>query len=81
MGISLRDMPIFYLHLPAIFHGWHRVDQSQLSQEQIQEQIKVLNSMLDGDFQQGINNSQYQKIAKVSRATASRHLKHLIGSV
>ncbi|SFN53388.1 Fic family protein [Xenorhabdus japonica] len=53
---------------------WRRVDQSQLSQEQ----IKVLNRMLDGDFQQGINSSQYQKIAKVSRATATRHLKHLI---
>ncbi|PHM74473.1 hypothetical protein [Xenorhabdus kozodoii] len=53
---------------------WRRVDQSQLSQEQ----IKALNRMLDGDFQQGINSSQYQKVAKVSRATATRHLNHLI---
>ncbi|MDX7992445.1 Fic family protein [Xenorhabdus littoralis] len=53
---------------------WHGVDQSQLSGEQ----VKVLNRMLDGDFQQGINSSQYQKVAKVSRATATRHLNHLI---
>ncbi|MDC9606473.1 Fic family protein [Xenorhabdus griffiniae] len=52
---------------------WRRVDQSQLNQEQ----IKVLNRMLDADFQQGINSSQYQKVAKVSRATATRHLNHL----
>ncbi|CCW30913.1 Fic family protein [Xenorhabdus nematophila] len=53
---------------------WRGIDQSQL----IGEQIKVLNRMLDGDFQQGINNNQYQKVAKVSRATATRHLNHLI---
>ncbi len=36
------------------------------------EKIKVLNRMLDGGengFLQGINASQYQKMAKVSKAT------------
>jgi Fic family protein len=34
--------------------------------------------MLDGDFSEGINASQYQKVAKVSSATATRHLNALI---
>lgn len=37
---------------------------------------KVLNRMLDGDFELGINSSQYQKVAKVSRAT--RHLAQMV---
>ncbi|MCL1092028.1 Fic family protein [Shewanella profunda] len=53
---------------------WQNVDQSLLSQEQ----AKVLNRMLDGDFELGINSSQYQKVAKVSRATATRHLAQMV---
>lgn len=53
---------------------WHRVDQTQLTKEQ----VKVLNRILDGDFELGINTSQYQKVAKVSRATATRHLAALV---
>ncbi|WP_387464955.1 Fic family protein [Photorhabdus sp. RM323S] len=53
---------------------WQQIDQPQLTKEQ----AKVLNRMLDGDFEQGINNSQYQKVAKVSRPTATRHLAHLV---
>ncbi|MGE6383062.1 Fic family protein [Shewanella baltica] len=53
---------------------WQSVDQSLLSQEQ----AKVLNRMLDGDFELGINSSQYQKVAKVSRATATRHLVQMV---
>ncbi|CDH18423.1 conserved hypothetical protein [Xenorhabdus bovienii str. kraussei Quebec] len=53
---------------------WKRIDQTQLTEEQ----TKVLNRMLDGDFEQGINSSQYQNVAKVSRATATRHLSHLL---
>jgi len=41
-------------------------------------QRKVLNRLLDGDFLQGISASQYQKVAKVSRATATRHLAFLV---
>jgi len=53
---------------------WHRIDQTQLNAEQ----LKVLNRLLDGDFELGISSSQYQKVAKVSRATATRHLSQLV---
>lgn len=53
---------------------WQRVDQTQLNKEQ----VKVLNRLLDGDFGEGISNSQYGKVAKVSPATASRHLAQLV---
>ncbi|QFU25098.1 Fic family protein [Shewanella eurypsychrophilus] len=57
---------------------WQRVDQTLLSGEQ----VKVLNRLLDaspGDsFELGISSSQYQKVAKVSRATATRHLAQLV---
>ncbi|OEF25573.1 Fic family protein [Vibrio rumoiensis] len=53
---------------------WRKIELTQLTAEQ----VKVLNRMLDGDFEQGINTSQYQKVAKVSRATATRHLATLV---
>jgi Fic family protein len=53
---------------------WQRVDQTQLNKEQ----VKVLNRLLDGDFSEGISNSQYGKVAKVSPATATRHLAQLV---
>ena len=53
---------------------WRNVDQTKLSAEQ----VRVLNRLLDGDFELGINSSQYQKVAKVSRATATRHLAYLV---
>ncbi|AXA57490.1 Fic family protein [Pseudomonas thivervalensis] len=45
------------------------------------EQSKVLNRLLDGGekgFEQGINAAQYQAVAKVSKATATRHLAELL---
>ena len=45
------------------------------------EQVKVLNRLLDGGekgFVDGISASQYQKVAKVSKATATRHLADLV---
>ncbi len=45
------------------------------------EQIKVLNRLLDGGekgFSEGISASQYQAVAKVSKATATRHLADLV---
>ena len=45
------------------------------------EQTKVLNRLLDGDergFADGISASQYQAVAKVSKATATRHLADLL---
>ena len=53
---------------------WNRFDQNRLKAEQ----IKVLNRMLDGDFSDGINNRQYMSVAKVSRASATRHLAELV---
>ena len=53
---------------------WQRHVEDGLSQEQ----TKVLNRLLDGDFELGINAGQYQKVAKVSKATATRHLSHLL---
>ena len=42
------------------------------------EQTKVLDRMLDGDFTHGISATQYGTVAKVSKATATRHLADLI---
>jgi Fic family protein len=45
------------------------------------EQAQVLNRLLDGGergFANGINASQYQAVAKVSKATATRHLTDLL---
>lgn len=56
---------------------WQTHQQTDLSAEQ----KKVLNRLLDGGekgFEQGISASQYQKVAKVSKATATRHLADLV---
>lgn len=45
------------------------------------EQTKVLNPLLDGGergFENGISAAQYQAVAKVSKATATRHLSELL---
>ncbi|MHC8323766.1 Fic family protein [Pseudomonas sp. GB2N2] len=45
------------------------------------EQMKVLNRLLDGGergFAGGISAAQYQAVAKVSKATATRHLAELL---
>jgi len=45
------------------------------------EQTKVLNRLLDGGergFEAGISAAQYQAVAKVSKATATRHLSDLL---
>ncbi|MBB1352905.1 Fic family protein [Pseudoalteromonas sp. SR45-5] len=52
---------------------WASKDQTKLGEQQ----VKVLNKLLDGQFELGISASQYQKVAKVSRATATRHLSDL----
>lgn len=53
---------------------WQKTDQTQL----LKEQVKVLNRMLDGDFPDGINTTQYHRVAKVSKPTATRHLSALV---
>lgn len=45
------------------------------------DQIKVLNRLLDGGergFEQGISAAKYRAVAKVSKATATRHLADLL---
>ena len=56
---------------------WNKYSNTALSEEQ----RKVLNRLLDGGengFEQGISASQYQKVTKVSKATATRHLSDLL---
>lgn len=56
---------------------WQRPETLDISPEQ----QKVLNRLLDGGengFDDGISASQYQKVAKVSKATATRHLTQLV---
>jgi Fic family protein len=57
---------------------WLRVDRRLLTSALTTEQVKVLNRLLDGDFSDRLSSSQYQKVAKVSRATATRHLAQLV---
>ena len=55
--------------------------QTHRSQTLSAEQIKVLNRLLDGGergFENGISAAQYQAVAKVSKATATRHLGDLL---
>jgi len=59
----------------ARFWSAHRADGL------LPEQVKVLNRLLDGGsrgFEDGINAAQYQAVAKVSKATATRHLTDLL---
>ena len=59
---------------------WHRHREQVASPEQ----VKVLNRLLDGDprgrggFEHGISAAQYKAVAKVSKATATRHLADLV---
>ena len=56
---------------------WHKYSNLALSEEQ----RKVLNRLLDGGengFEHGISASQYQKVTKTSKATATRHLSDLL---
>lgn len=55
--------------------------QQHASDQLFTEQIQILNHLLDGYTQDGlpyISASQYQKIAQVSKSTATRHLTDLL---
>ncbi|MET4694515.1 hypothetical protein [Endozoicomonas lisbonensis] len=63
--------------MPCPARFWQAFHDAGLSDEQ----IKVLNRLLDvGEkgFESGISESQYQEVAKVSKATATRHLSDLL---
>lgn len=56
---------------------WQRYQNENFSPEQ----RKVINRLLNGGvrgFTEGISAAQYQKVAKVSKATATRHLADLV---
>jgi Fic family protein len=70
-AITLIDSTLFKKRF------WQRFSQTHLQPEQ----RKVLTRLLDGGekgFDQGINAAQYQKVANVSKATATRHLSDLL---
>lgn len=80
---------LFTLH-DSLVQALHRIDrvlgkarfwQRHRHQPLSSEQVKVLNRMLDGGergFEHGISAAQYQSAAKVSKATATRHLADLV---
>lgn len=82
----------WFLHTlhDSLVQALHRIDrvlakarfwQCHRSQSLSADQIKVLNRLLDGGergFDQGISARQYQAVAKVSKATATRHLADLL---
>ena len=56
---------------------WQKHGMNQLNKDQ----IKVLNRLLDGGakgFENGISAALYQKVTRVSKATATRHLTDLL---
>ncbi|AYO94047.1 Fic family protein [Xanthomonas axonopodis] len=74
----------------SLVQALHRIDrvlakarfwQQHHAQPLSAEQVKVLNRLLDGGergFEHGISASHYQAVAKVSKATATRHLADLL---
>lgn len=74
----------------SLTHALHRFDrvlakarfwQAHREQALSAEQAKVLNRLLDGGkrgFEQGLTARHYQTVAKVSKATATRHLANLL---
>lgn len=88
-GLDITEWLVWFLQImeATIDAVLERIDQTLVRTrfwQQHQEtslspaQRKALNRLLDGDFEQGISASQYQKVAKVSKATATRHLVDLM---
>ncbi len=76
----LRSLEQALAHIGRVM-GKTRFWREHRTQELSAEQVKVLNRLLDGGdrgFPQGISASQYQAVAKVSKATATRHLGDLL---
>ncbi|WP_223521911.1 Fic family protein [Pseudomonas sp. GL-B-19] len=80
LQILLRSLQQAMTRIEAVLgkaHFWQAHRDAKLSAEQ----IKVLNRLLDGGergFEDGISAAQYQAVAKVSKATATRHLAELL---
>ncbi|MDQ0009119.1 Fic family protein [Luteibacter jiangsuensis] len=76
----LRSLELALAHIDRVM-GKSRFWREHRTHELSAEQVKVLNRLLDGGdrgFPQGISASQYQAVAKVSKATATRHLGDLL---
>lgn len=91
-GLDITPWLQWFLHTlhSSLLQALQRIDrvlakarfwQQHHSQTLSAEQIKVLNRLLDGGergFEQGISAAKYQAVAKVSKATATRHLADLL---
>lgn len=76
----LRSLEQALLRIERVL-GKARFWQSHRNDGLSAEQIKVLNRLLDGGergFEEGISATQYQAVAQVSKATATRHLSDLL---
>lgn len=80
LGTLLKSLEQALARIDRVL-GKARFWQTHRSQALSTEQIKVLNRLLDGGergFEDGISAAQYQAVAKVSKATATRHLTDLL---
>ena len=76
LNVTLEQAQQSCTHTLARNRFW----QQHASDQLFTEQIQILNHLLDGYIQGGlpcISASQYQKIAQVSKSTATRHLADL----
>ncbi|WP_448095912.1 Fic family protein [Luteibacter yeojuensis] len=76
----LRSLEQALAHIDHVM-GKSRFWREHRAQELSAEQVNVLNRLLDGGdrgFPLGISASQYQTVARVSKATATRHLGDLL---
>lgn len=91
-GLDITDWLRWFLHTlhDSLTHALHRIDRilakprfwhAHREQTLSADQVKVLNRLLDGGergFEQGLTARHYQAVAKVSKATATRHLADLL---
>lgn len=91
-GLDITDWLVWFLQtlLASMTQAMKAIDrvlaktrfwQTHRSTPLSKEQLKVINRLLDGGasgFEGGISAAQYQAVAKVSKATATRHLADLL---
>lgn len=80
LGTLLRSFEQALLRIDRVLDK-ARFWQAHRSDNLLPEQIKVINRLLEGGakgFEASISAAQYQAVAKVSKATATRHLADLL---
>lgn len=80
LGTLLKSLEQALAHIDRVL-AKARFWQTHRGQPMSTEQVKVLHRLLDGGergFEDGISAAQYQAVAKVSKATATRHLADLL---